>query len=268
MKEIFILLFFVISCVQVDTDEVLYKIYKHWLYVTDIKTFSNSNEIIERPPGAEVLVLQLNFSEKSQCVYYLVPYKNKLGNLIITENKNTNVCPENNTSKALIEIPEITKLKIQYAQFNLNISFFKNKKEIIIDVPLFNINKGLIHQKFKSKKSRSLLNGLSLAHSGLRMHGELQDRFLNGHALRCHQVNEKCETVGDFRCNECRYGWYEVVDYNCPQGGSKFCGQNHCGEKNEPACPRGYKLFENIETGICQNDLTPVYNGDHILICQ
>ena len=78
----------------------------------------------------------------------------------------------------------------------------------------------------------------------------------------------KCETIGEYRCDDCRFGWYEVADFNCPQGGSKFCGQNHCGEKNEPACPRGYKIFENEDTGICQNELIPVYNQDHILVCQ
>ena len=98
--------------------------------------------------------------------------------------------------------------------------------------------------------------------------GKLGDRVSRGSAIRCQQVDKNCQTVGDDRCDDCRYGWYQVVDYNCPQGGSKFCGQNHCGEKNEPACPRGTKVVGGEDAGICQSDLTAVMNADHILICQ
>jgi hypothetical protein len=98
--------------------------------------------------------------------------------------------------------------------------------------------------------------------------GRLSDRFSRGSSIRCEQVSKDCRTIGENRCDECRYGWYQVVDYQCAQGGSKFCGQNHCGEKGEPACPRGSKVVSVEEAGICQNDLTAVLNADHILVCQ
>lgn len=98
--------------------------------------------------------------------------------------------------------------------------------------------------------------------------GKLSDRLSRGSSIRCLQVDKSCRQIGEDRCDDCRYGWYQVVDYSCPQGGSRFCGQNHCGEKNEPACIRGTKIVESEDLGICQSDLSPVWNADHILICQ
>jgi len=98
--------------------------------------------------------------------------------------------------------------------------------------------------------------------------GKLTDRFSLKTAQECRHINKNCQQVGEDNCERCRFGWYQVVDYNCPQGGARFCGQNHCGEKNEPACPRGSRVVEEDDLGICQSDLTPVWSADHILLCQ
>ena len=267
MKILF-LFFMIIGCVQIDTDEVYYNMFKSWIYAEHVKTFFNNYALIDRPPGAEVLLVHLKFQNKSHCVYYLVPYKTKLGKIIVVENKNSEACNELNTSSPLFEIDDIQKLKMEYAHFTLKITFDKDYKKHEFEFPFYNLSNGTIHEKFKNKKVMSLYPGLNFLHSPSKLIGQLGDRFVNGRSLRCHQVNAKCENIGDYRCNECRFGWYEVADYNCPQGGSKFCGQNHCGEKNEPACPRGYKINDGEEPGICQSDLTAVYNADHVLVCQ
>lgn len=267
MKKI-LLLFLFTACVNSTFHEESYYLLKEWIYANQIKLIAATDEIIERPPGSELLLFQLKFQKKSHCVFYLVPFKSQLGKLIVVENKEMDSCPEASQQKGIVEINHLKKLKMTYANFNLQISFEREGLQEKLDFPLHNIKNGMIHQKFKSVKMLTLLPGLEFINSSRKFIGNLDDRFSNKRALRCHQVNSKCETVGDYRCLDCRYGWYEVSDYNCPQGGSKFCGQNHCGEKNEPACPRGYKLFQNEETGICQSDLLPVYNEDHILICQ
>jgi hypothetical protein len=268
MKKILFILFCVGCVQQSQMNEQSYQLLKSWIFADDVKVFASTAEIIDRPPGAEILLLQLKFQRKFHCVYYLVPYKSRPGNLTVIENKNIEACPELDSSPGIIEIANVQKLKISYQNFNLQLSFERDHKQEKLEFPFYNINRGLTHEKFKSAVAMSFSPGLEFAGAPKRFLGQLNARFSNGQALRCHQVNAKCETVGDFRCNECRYGWYEVADYNCPQGGSKFCGQNHCGEKNEPACPRGYKLFQNEDTGICQGDLIPVYNGEHILVCQ
>lgn len=92
----------------------------------------------------------------------------------------------------------------------------------------------------------------------------------------CHGVNSNCQDVVGYRCENCPEGFYEVVDFNCPQGGSKYCGVDNCGKKNEPACPRGYKIlgsklkslcFDGSPAGLCGPGLETFCNEDNILIC-
>lgn len=267
MKKLLIL-FLVTACVNSTFHEVNYCLLKEWIYADRIKIIAPTDEMIERPPGGELLLIQLKLQKKSHCVYYLVPFKSQLGKLSVVENKDFEPCSETNQQPTIFEINHLKKFKLTYENFNLKFYFEREGKQEQLEFPLHNINNGIIHQKFKSASSMTLLPGLELINSPKRFIGNLNDRYSNKQALRCHQVNSKCETIGEYRCSECRYGWYEVADYDCPQGGTKFCGQNRCGEKNEPACPRGYKLFQNEETGICQSDLQPIYNEDHILVCQ
>lgn len=263
-----LLIILLTSCLNSSLEKENYRLMQDWLYATQVKIQVPTSEIIERPPGAEVLIFQLDIKRKTHCVYYLVPFKSKPGKISVAENKSLGVCPETNQNENIVEIPHIKDLKIEFKNFHLKLSFERFGKNERMEFPLLNLNIGSIHQKFKNLKTKSLLPGLELYNAPKNYMGKLSDSFSLGQALRCHQVNSKCETVGEYRCDECRYGWYEVADYNCPQGSSKFCGQNHCGEKNEPACPRGYKLFENEDTGICQGDLLAIYNEDHILVCK
>lgn len=256
------------ACVNSTFHEQSFRLLNEWIYADEIKIIAPTDEIIERPPGGEVLLLQLKLQNKSHCVYYLVPFKDQLGKLTIAETSFLSSCPEINQGSGVVEINHLKKFKMKFVNFKLQFLFEREGEKEQLEFPLYNINNGIIHQKFKNAKTIALLPGLELFKVPRKFIGRSSDKFSNKEALRCHQVNAKCETVGENRCSECRYGWYEVTDYNCPHGGSKFCGQNHCGEKNEPACPRGYKFFQNEEAGICQNDLSPVYNEDHILVCQ
>jgi hypothetical protein len=262
------ILFFFLSCKNSTLEETKYQLLKEWIYAQHVEILVPSNTIIERPPGAEILVLQLNFPSRIHCVYYQVPFKTQVGKLTVVEIKNSLKCPEASQLAGMFEISMMNNLKLTYQNFHLHVSFEHETRKESLEIPMYNVIKSVTHQKFRSKKIQTLLPGLTLTTTAKHFIGQLNDRFSNRQALRCHQVNAKCETVGEFRCDECRFGHYEVADYNCPQGGSKFCGQNYCGEKNEPACPLGYKIFQHEDTGICQSDLLPVYNADHILVCQ
>lgn len=286
LKWLFIL-FFLFSCTSREGDfksfeEADYMLSKEWIYAHALSHLKNNGSVITRPPGVDLLVLGLELPEegglsnKKHCVYYLVPYKKSPGQLKITEMKSVEPCPEVAAEKNWLKLDQVNDLSISVVNFKMILAFIQNQKKKQIEIPLPNLQEGVVHNKYSSIKEKRLFDGMkylrltedSFDYASNRYLGKLADRFGQGSAIRCHHVNKNCETIGENRCDDCRYGWYEVVDYQCPQGGSKFCGQNHCGEKNEPACLRGTQVVDQDEQGICQNDLEPVLNADKILVCQ
>jgi hypothetical protein len=108
------------------------------------------------------------------------------------------------------------------------------------------------------------------------MIGEASDNYLDGTSKNCHKVNEKCESEEEFSCDQCRYGWYEVVPTKCALSGDKFCGIDKCGEKGFPACFRGYKfdkrqIFSGCtpenNSAFCQKGLSVICDSKGVLIC-
>ena len=268
---------------QMSVSEFDLKLTKEWIYATAIGNLKYNNEIITRPPGFEQLVMELTIpssgglADIKHCLYYQVPYKEKIGLLRVQEIKNQMQCPDSaSNDKTLATLSGVDNFKIIVANYKIIMNFNYDKKQTEISIPTPNIELGLVHEKYRPLTEKRLIPGLRLLKlnedsfdfASNKYLGQLSDRFARGTAIRCQQVNKDCETVGENRCEQCRYGWYEVVDFQCPQGGSKFCGQNHCGEKNEPACPRGVKVVHPEDAGICQNDLEPSPNLEKILICQ
>lgn len=289
MKVLLILFLIVLSsCSQSSKTSLAeneMKIYNEWIYTFSLEDFKQNGVLIERPPGIAQLIFQMKLpaegglSIKTHCVYYQVPYKKIEGKLIIDELKNESVCPDTPSDDSWINIDNIKNFKATLDAFKLHFDFDSSGKKVSWAFLLPNLEGGLIHQKYESVKEKKWKSGLSFLRTtpdtflnqNNKYLGKLSDRMSTGTAIRCEQVDKNCNIVGENRCDDCRYGWYQVVDYNCPQGGSKFCGQNHCGEKGEPACPRGYKVVDPLdpeEAGICQVDLTAVRNADKILICQ
>ncbi|MDO9183849.1 MAG: hypothetical protein Q7U04_15650 [Bacteriovorax sp.] len=267
---------------ELSPEEAEIKIYQEWLYTFKISDLKGNGEIFKRPPGIEQLIFRLviptigGTSVKTQCIYYRVPYKEIEGLLKIIEQKNESSCPDISSSDSWLELKAISDLQVKLENFKLILNFKNKNNKINWTFLLPNINNGITHEKYQAAKEQKLFPGLTFlritdeSFDLLRSKylGKLSDRMGHGSAIRCHQVDKSCQTVGENRCDSCQYGWYQVVDFNCPEGGSKFCGQNHCGEKNEPACPRGTKLNDGLDEGICQSDLSPVLNAEHILVCQ
>ena len=259
------------------------KLSEEWIYATSFDGLKTNGEVITRPPGFEQLIASLTMpakgglNQKRQCFYYTVPYKEIAGSMKVMELKNLETCPDTaEKGETFLKLTDVNNLKVSFIQFKLQLEFDQDKVKKKIEIPMPNIEAGIVHEKYKALTEKSLKSGLkflrlnedSFDFGSNKYLGKISDRFSRGTSIRCHQVNKNCDTVGENRCGECRYGWYEVVDFQCPQGGSKFCGQNHCGEKNEPACPRGVKVVPEEEAGICQSDLEPVLNADKILVCQ
>lgn len=270
------------SSSEIDVNSIQMKIYNEWIYVFKINDLKTNGEIINRPPGFERLIFRLliptegGTNLKTQCIYYMVPYKKILGYFKIVEQRNDSACPDISNSNSWLEFKEISDLQVKLENFKLFLDFKHGGQKVNWSFPLPNIVDGVIHERYQAVKFKKLLPNLMLLrineesfdNNSSRYFGRMSDRLSRGSAIRCHQIDKNCQTINENRCAECAYGWYSVVDYNCPQGGSKFCGQNHCGEKNEPACLRGARIVEQEDAGICQSDLRPVFNADHILICQ
>lgn len=288
MKLIFLLsLFLISSCLGEKTKMSLAELdlvlLKEWIYTEGLLNFKANAVELTRPPGVEQLVMGLIIPQKGglariiQCVYYAVPYKEKVSTFKVQEYKDLETCPDTSEKGVtVVSVEGINHLKITFKNFKLSMDFQYQKKLTKIEIPMPNIEEGLVHEKYHSIKEKRLMSGLkflklteeSFDFASNRYLGKLSDRFSLGSAIRCQQVNKDCETIGENRCEDCKYGWFEVVDFQCSQGGSKFCGQNHCGEKNEPACPRGVKVVDVEDAGICQSDLEPVLNLEKILVCQ
>jgi hypothetical protein len=291
LKILFLLSFiFLSSCFsnnanirQLSFSELDLKLTEEWIFTENIEKLKYNDMEITSLPGYEQLVMELTIPQKgglnrkTHCLYYQVSYKDKVSNLKVQELIEGGPCPIYSTKEiSFIELLGINNFKISFKKFMLTMEFQYQKVKRKIEIPIPNYEEGLIHEKYQPIKEKRLFSGLkflrldesSFDFASNRYLGKLADRFSGGSSLRCHQVNKNCETVGENRCEQCRYGWYEVVDFQCSQGGSKFCGQNHCGEKNEPACPRGTKVVDLEDAGICQSDLSPVLNGDGILVCQ
>ncbi len=293
MKLVLIFLLFILSACagnfqnEQSLEEVDWLLSSEWIYAQRIEHLKYNNQEITRPPGLEQLILQVQLptdggvSTKLHCLFYTLGYKEKKSSLHVVEIKNKAECPQDSLSldehsEDYAKIDGIDHFKVNLQNFKLFISFQYKNRNSQIEIGLPNVEAGFLHQKYQALTSKSLMPGLKflkindesfdfLRNKNL---GKLSDRFSLGTAVRCSQVNKDCEELGENRCHNCRYGWYEVVDFQCPQGGSKFCGQNHCGEKNEPACPRGTRVVALEDAGICQSDLEPRLNEEKILICQ
>jgi hypothetical protein len=289
MRIIFLLLLLIVGCTKTSDlkwEEIDYRLTKEWIYAYQLDDLKNDGIEITRPPGVEQLLFSLvipisgGLTSDRHCVFYKIPYKQTPGEIKVIHIKGIDACPETSGDESVIAIKDVTRLMVSFRNYQLGLSFKQKQNEIQeqrnLVIPLVNLELGRTHQKYLPMKERSLYPGLqflrlsdaSFDYSANKYIGKLSDRFSNGSAIRCHHVTKDCESIGENRCDQCRYGWYEVVDFQCSQGGSKFCGQNHCGEKNEPACPRGVKVVYEDEAGICQNDLEPVLNADKILVCQ
>lgn len=256
-------------------------LFKDWIYATNVQEINSPNISITRPVGVELLILRLSFEESRgnnyvhHCVYYRVPFKKINGKIIITENKDSERCDETPSGKVNYELDGLQNFIYSLNSYELKMSFTFSKKNYNWLFPLNNLQIKSEHNRFKSESKKMRLPGLTLLRiddhpkgPNLFSLGNLDDSFSAGTAIRCYKVNKDCIEIGENLCNRCRFGFYEVVDYTCPNGGSKFCGVNHCGKKSQPACPRGTKTRDQEIDGICEESLKPVANSENILICQ
>jgi hypothetical protein len=283
---IFLIFVFFISCTVKKNEMNIVLIFKNallkdWIYTTEIGNIYERGELITRPIGSEVLIFNLKFLDKNgeglkeHCFYYQIPYKQLLGKVTVTENKNKEKCEETSNGNVIASLDNINQLRIDLSNFQLVVSFTRKNQFEQLSFPLINLVQGSIHEKVESEKWKSKIPNLFLIRGNNNLNeserknvGKINDSFENRSAIICKKVNRKCELVGENICEHCRYGSYEVASFNCPKGGIRICGINHCGQKGAPACPRGEKSQDGEVDGICESDLKTVRDNNGILVCQ
>jgi len=252
-------------------------------------------------------------SEYSLCLFYRVPHKRLSkgkGILKITKLKSAEKCDNVLERKPEFRIDQLShlklyftskrernlKLKTEYKAFHFYFSVSRtNEKDLALELPLYNIkasnlkNPNKLQNKTKSFKKYDEPWGDSLA-PGLKVYpaeldtlrpavidGDVRLNYADNSYRFCYRVDRTCKVTKKFDCDACKRGWFSVVDYACKGGGSKLCGSSLCGERNQPACPRGTSFeepqngsfcFRGSKAGICRDGLETYCDENNVLICK
>ena len=189
------------------------------------------------------------------------------------------------------------KSKREIQPFVFTMSYLKEGKTYWSSFPLVNLNADGIKWE-KEKKIRFSQGKLgrysSTEREGLFKAGyfwsdlEREDsedfrvglghqKYIDGKAIRCEAWSKDCKKKQQSFCQNCRWGWYEVVGGKCEKFHDKFCGQDNCGIRGWPACPKGLQqeklsylkghCQKSKEKAFCQEGLEKVCDGDGVVIC-
>jgi len=308
-----IFLFFLISC-EKGNDLKLFDAQSYLTLATTYKVTLlrakslNTGKEIKRPVATWWPLIEFETigptatKTKKFCLIFKVPNK-KNGELKLLELKNKN-CSRELLSSTKVHLKSIENLKVYLTGKKIKgipplhlVLIFKMKgKDFEFKYPLLNLVEENIRDlgNFKLKKSSYEIKRFSSGSAQTIYPGAVfwpslnrdvekdfllgskTDNFFERTSVRCHQVNEKCETVGEYSCDRCRFGWHEVVPTKCPQTGDKFCGILNCGKKGFPACYRGYAYlgtqikfgcYQDNPAGFCDHGLKAMCDSKGVLVC-
>jgi hypothetical protein len=310
-----ILLIFLISC-QRESNFKLFEnqgylnlATTHKVLILRKKTI-NTGATINRPVATWWPLIEFKaigssgLSLKKYCLIYKIPAKKK-GELKLVE-LNKAHCHEEILTDSRLTIKDVFDLKVYLTgrsikikdipPFHLSLKFKKEGKDINLEFPLLNLSEDNIRVlgNYKLKKTTFNRNRFSVGleqtlvpgaifwpnldggNGDSFLQGHISDNFIERTSIACHRINNKCETIGSYTCDKCRYGWYETVPTKCPRAGDKFCGTLNCGGKGEPACYRGY-AYKNVEVkfgcykgnpaGFCRDGLSAICDAKGVLVC-
>lgn len=265
---------------------------------------------IVKPQMTWKVLLKVQLKEGEHCLFYRIPHKRLSkgeGILKITKLGNSDDCERVLEKKELFKIEGIKHLKLyftstleknliqktQFKPFYLYLSMSKsNEGELLIELPMFNIlkDKTINPNRLGSKKNsfkkydepwkQTMFPGMQIFNGDfdpLRKKVEADLSYKDGKVDYCYKVNSECKPEIEFDCGRCQAGWYSIVDYNCKGGGSKLCGISNCGDRGQPACPRGniysdetssLNCFKGSKAGICNKGLETYCDENKILVCR
>lgn len=240
---------------------------------------------VKDPPFTWRLLLTI---DKKDCLFYRTPLEEEKGILRLVRADENECSGDSYTQEVIAEIEQVKNLSLHkivkresYLQKerDYQVKVKINHKDFAWQLIAPQVEAGLK----KSFKPELLMSSASFQYNGVKewlndklVRGDWEQRYSDGDFQFCHRVNKDCEDVEEFSCEECRFGWVEVIDHYCPQGGSKICGRDRCGERGEPACLRGRSfLEENVDgpcfadslAGYCGPKLNTVCDENGVLIC-
>ena len=228
----------------------------------------HEDKFIERPTNTYIPL----FKSDSFCFIYKTPFpsKNKKGVIQWVQVDEESDCQAFKKLQVIESLEGIEKLKFSINQKDkqlfLDISFSHNTTLITKSFPLLN------NSKVKRKKINFYYPSITK-----ELIGSSEDNYKDKTSKLCHKVDRDCKNIISNKCDLCRYGYFEVIDHYCPQGGSKHCGVSHCGEKGQPACLVGFEMVndkfkqkpcqELNPAGYCLPGLNTFCDQNNVLIC-
>ncbi len=262
--------------------------------------YINSGEEIIRPVNTwqEILRVHTLGGEQNRdgkiSMFYKIPY-------ITTEKKIPGIISFRSKGKEIVSLPNVYSLKIfqlendefianakkklegfvLYLEINYKENAKKdNLKHEWLAFPILNLQKqgenGYLRKKFEGSVALKKYPGVTFFSNISREEigifdkeaiipvGEREDSYPEKTAKRCNlkEANDSCEN--------CRFGWFDAIG---AIGRIAFCGQNRCGEKGWPACPRRSIQSDKIDCAdgsdlvFCQEDLAVYCDENKVLIC-
>lgn len=176
---------------------------------------------IDEPVGTNLKILEVyingaNFKPLKDCVFYQVPNAKKTGVLYLHRLQINEDCND-----YILNMETEKKQEIYNFAFELK----ENKLQLFID-----------SQTLEFPTQKKSIFEVSTTNIISRFELKNQDH--------CYQVDDKCKVVMKNRCDLCPKSFINVIETNCQTDYSKICVDHSCGNKNQPACIRGWKASQ------------------------
>lgn len=315
-KLLLISLLFILGCSKQSSTLKDFELYltNNWIEALSVEAsypqaFYPGKSII-KPQMTWKTLLKVKLRGGVHCLFYRIPHKRLSkgeGILKITKLGKSENCERVLEKKELFKIEGIKHLKLYFTStteknliqktkfkpFHLYLSASKsNEGELLIELPMFNIlkektinpnrlgSKSFSFKKYDEPWRQTMFPGMQVFSGDFEpLTKKVKTRlsYKDGKIDYCYKVDNECKPEIEFDCKRCEGGWYSVVDYNCKGGGSKLCGTSNCGNRGQPACPRGVtysdegsslNCFKGSRAGICNNDLETYCDENKILVCR
>jgi hypothetical protein len=239
---------------------------QHWgaaLEIVDKHEFYEENRPITSPPETwqtlfAVTYITRNLKKVKDCVLYQIPGKTTSGMLKIISIPVSQDCSTVYFGPGDREVRDIQSLQYSSAPEGVELRFAQSRQmnlkwDVILIHPKISEPKmGLSSAEFKAGKVILLSSVSKDIPSSPPPTG------------KCHDIDDHCQEISASRCSQCADGWYEVPN-GCPSG-PKFCGVDHCGQKNQPACRRGMKYQQEDKKFECRIDHSFAYCNPGLVI--
>ena len=217
---------------------------------------------MDRPPGVVRKIMSWKDGQSGgrSCLFYKSAAGEKGGRLFLQYHPGE--CEWSLKEAEIVFSEKILDLSLALNKGVLELSYIQNEKRFGKKWLLYNLNQNNFKMRGEKETDKNFRNGpwgryssgapkrlipgvffVPSNFSSMALMGKKNDRYIDRNAILCHGFDENCKEVKKFECERCRYGWYEVSGYNCPQGRRKYCGRNLCGQRGAPACVRGESVL-------------------------